>query len=47
MGVSVDQITGKDMLDIAMVMFTYPGMTGCCPEQPSKEYNLKLSVEMC
>lgn len=34
------------MLDVEMVLFTYPGEKGCCPLQPSKEYNMILKVEM-
>lgn len=42
----VNKVNSNQMLVLNMVMFTYPGATGCCPEQPSKDYNLKMSVEM-
>ena len=44
MGVS--KVNTNKMLDLSMVLFTYPGAAGCCPEQPSKEYNMKMSMEM-
>ena len=32
------------MLELNLTLFTYPGETGCCPLQPSKDFNLKVSV---
>jgi hypothetical protein len=35
-----------DMLSLKLFLFTYPGETGCCPNQPSKDANMVLLMTL-
>jgi len=34
------------MLNLHIFIFTYPGETGCCPNQPNKDSNLVLFMTL-
>jgi len=46
MGVNKIGISTPRMLELELILFTYPEETGCCPFQPSKDYNMRLSITM-
>lgn len=35
-----------EMLSLHLFLFTYPEETGCCPNQPSKDFNLVLFMTL-
>lgn len=47
MGVSkLEEKQNIEMLSMEIYLFTYPEETGCCPNQPSKDFNMVIFMTL-